>query len=36
MRLRQHKRINWFLEHFGRDRFYLEVQPEEQARTKNS
>jgi len=23
-------RINWFVDHFGRDHFYLEVQPEEQ------
>ncbi len=23
-------RINWFLKHFGKDRFYLEVQPEDQ------
>ena len=27
-------RINWFLDHFGRDRFYLEVQPEHQAEQK--
>ena len=25
-----HKQIDWFLEVFGRDRFYLEVQPEDQ------
>lgn len=24
------ERIDWFLEHFGRERFFLEVQPEEQ------
>jgi len=24
------KRIDWFLEHFGRDRFYFEIQPEDQ------
>lgn len=28
------KRIDWFVEHFGKDRFYLEVQPEEQAEQK--
>ncbi len=27
-------RIAWFLEHFGRDRFYLEVQPEQQEEQK--
>ena len=25
-----HKRIDWFLDRFGRDRFYFEVQPEDQ------
>ena len=29
-----HERIDWFLEHFGRDRFFLEVQPEEQKEQK--
>lgn len=29
-----HKRIDWFLEHFGPERFYLEVQPEDQAEQK--
>jgi len=28
------ERIDWFLEHFGKDRFYLEVQPEDQAEQK--
>jgi DNA polymerase-3 subunit alpha len=28
------QRIDWFLEHFGKDRFYLEVQPEDQAEQK--
>ena len=28
------KRIDWFMEHFGKDRFYLEVQPEDQAEQK--
>lgn len=29
-----HKAIDWFLEHFGKDRFYLEVQPEDQTEQK--
>lgn len=24
------KQINWFIEHFGKDRFYFEIQPDEQ------
>jgi DNA polymerase-3 subunit alpha len=28
------QRIDWFLEHFGKDRFYLEVQTEDQAEQK--
>lgn len=29
-----HDRIDWFVEHFGRERFFLEVQPEEQPEQK--
>lgn len=28
------ERIDWFLHHFGKDRFYLEIQPEEQEEQK--
>jgi DNA polymerase-3 subunit alpha len=29
-----HNRIDWFVDHFGKDRFFLEVQPEEQPEQK--
>jgi DNA polymerase III, alpha subunit len=29
-----HKRIDWFVDNFGKDRFYLEVQPEQQEEQK--
>ncbi|MCX6259645.1 MAG: PHP domain-containing protein, partial [Bacteroidia bacterium] len=28
------RRIDWFVDRFGKDRFYLEVQPDDQAEQK--